>query len=183
MRKGFTLVEILIVIIVMSILGAMMTYSSSEAISSNKAAEIVIKLRNLKIAAMQMYVDKLDIWQGSTTEEINKAKDAFTMGEVKTHLNDDNGYDSKYVIITDKGKKDTSTPYANRKWYIVYNFDTQEKDVEKVKEKLAKRAKTDDLLGSTGTLDHTSGFTERSGDDKYFNNNDAAVLLQIRKAN
>ncbi|MBR0234138.1 MAG: type II secretion system protein, partial [Synergistaceae bacterium] len=29
MRKGFTLVEILIVIIVMSILGAMMTYSSS----------------------------------------------------------------------------------------------------------------------------------------------------------
>ncbi|MBR0252277.1 MAG: hypothetical protein IJQ57_02890 [Synergistaceae bacterium] len=69
------------------------------------------------------------------------------------------------------------------KWYIVYNFDTQEKDVEKVKEKLAKRAKTDDLLGSTGTLDHTSGFTERSGDDKYFNNNDAAVLLQIRKAN
>ena len=79
MRKGFTLVEILIVIIVMSILGAMMTYSGSEAISSSDASKIVAKLRNLKIAAMQMYVDKLDLWESSKDDSDNK----FNMTELK----------------------------------------------------------------------------------------------------
>ena len=178
MRKGFTLVEILIVIIVMSILGAMMTYSSSEAISSNKAAEIVIKLRNLKIAAMQMYVDKLDTWEKSTSSS------EFTVKNVaEKYLNDDKGYkdddedntNDAFVLVTD----DASKPYAERNWYAACNIENYvAKDSDKVKEKLVKRKDTDELLGFNTALVNNGICTPI---DPY--NGSSVVLLRIRKAN
>ena len=166
MRKGFTLVEILIVILVMSILGAMMTFSGSEAMASSEASKIVAKLRNLKIAAMQMYVDKLDLWESSKDDSDNK----FNMTELKKYLNDDNGYDD-FVIVT----SDNTSTYANRKWYAAYNFDAQAKDAGKVKEKLVKRAVTDDLLGFTVALVDNGTCVPI----KPYNGH-AVVLLQIR---
>ncbi|MBQ7666275.1 MAG: prepilin-type N-terminal cleavage/methylation domain-containing protein [Synergistaceae bacterium] len=59
-RKGFTLVELLIVIVVIGILSAMMMLSSMEAVTSAKASNIVSDLRNFKTAAMAMYVDHYD---------------------------------------------------------------------------------------------------------------------------
>ena len=59
-RKGFTLVELLIVIVVIGILSAMMMLSSTEAVSSAKAADIISDLRNLKTAALAYYADNLD---------------------------------------------------------------------------------------------------------------------------
>ena len=52
-RKGFTLVELLIVIVVIGILSAMMMLSSTEAVSSAKAARIVADLRNVKTAYLR----------------------------------------------------------------------------------------------------------------------------------
>lgn len=179
MRKGFTLVEILIVIIVMSILGAMMTYSSSQAISSNKAAEIVVKLRNLKIAAMQMYVDKLDYWESSKDDSDNK----FNMTELKKYLNDDKGYydddedntNDGFVLVTD----DASKKYAERNWYAACNIENYvAKDSDKVKEKLVKRKDTDELLGFNTALVNNGICTPI---DPY--NGSSVVLLRIRKAN
>lgn len=178
MRKGFTLVEILIVIIVMSILGAMMTYSSSQAISSNKAAEIVVKLRNLKIAAMQMYVDKLDTLQNSTSYSKFTVKDL-----AKEYLNDDKGYydddedntNDGFVLVTD----DASKKYAERNWYAACNIENYvAKDSDKVKEKLVKRKDTDELLGFNTALVNNGICTPI---DPY--NGSSVVLLRIRKAN
>ena len=59
-RKGFTLVELLIVIVVIGILSAMMMLSSTEAVSSAKANNIVNNLRNWKTAALSWYVDNID---------------------------------------------------------------------------------------------------------------------------
>ena len=59
-RKGFTLVELLIVIVVIGILSAMMMLSSTEAVSSAKASNIVSNLRNLKTAALAWYIDSMD---------------------------------------------------------------------------------------------------------------------------
>ena len=56
-RKGFTLVELLIVIVVIGILSAMMMLSSTEAVTSAKASNIVSNLRNLKTAALAYYAD------------------------------------------------------------------------------------------------------------------------------
>ncbi|MBQ7220307.1 MAG: prepilin-type N-terminal cleavage/methylation domain-containing protein [Synergistaceae bacterium] len=60
LRKGFTLVELLIVIVVIGVLAAMMMLSSTEAVSSAKAIKIVSDLTNLKKALMEWYVDNLD---------------------------------------------------------------------------------------------------------------------------
>ena len=59
-RKGFTLVELLIVIVVIGILSAMMMISSSEAVSSAKATNIVANLRAMQIAALSYYEEHSD---------------------------------------------------------------------------------------------------------------------------
>ena len=58
--KGFTLVELLIVLVIIGILGAMMMISSSEAVSSAKATTIISDLRAVKAAALSYYTDHSD---------------------------------------------------------------------------------------------------------------------------
>ena len=58
--KGFTLVELLIVIVVIGVLSAMMMLSSTEAVSSAKAAKVINNLRQLKTAALSWYMDNYD---------------------------------------------------------------------------------------------------------------------------
>ena len=52
-RSGFTLVELLIVIVVIGVLSTMMMLSSTEAVSSAKASNIISNLRNWKTAALE----------------------------------------------------------------------------------------------------------------------------------
>ena len=79
-RKGFTLVELLIVIVVIGILSAMMMLSSTEAVTSAKASNIISNLRNLKTAALAYYVDHLDYLEDSTSTAID-------MSDVVKYLN------------------------------------------------------------------------------------------------
>ncbi len=59
-RKGFTLVELLIVIVVIGVLSAMMMLSSTEAVSSARASNIVAGLTTFKKALTQWYIDNYD---------------------------------------------------------------------------------------------------------------------------
>ena len=59
-RKGFTLVELLIVIVVIGVLSTMMMLSSTEAVSSAKATTIISDLRNIKTAVLAWYTDNLN---------------------------------------------------------------------------------------------------------------------------
>ena len=103
-RKGFTLVELLIVIVVIGVLSAMMMLSSTEAVSSAKAADIVSDLRNLKTAALAYYADHLDAVEATGFD--------FSKDDVRKEIIKYMGSDSvnaKYTFV--KGTKNTE-------WYV-----------------------------------------------------------------
>ncbi|MBQ3447442.1 MAG: prepilin-type N-terminal cleavage/methylation domain-containing protein [Synergistaceae bacterium] len=60
-HEGFTLVELLIVIVVVGILAAMMMIASNEAISTARASTITSNLRNLKTAVLAWYYDNREL--------------------------------------------------------------------------------------------------------------------------
>jgi len=61
LRKGFTLVELLIVIVIIGILAAAMLLASGAATASAEASNIVSNLRSLKSASLMFYADNMDI--------------------------------------------------------------------------------------------------------------------------
>ncbi len=115
-RQGFTLVELLIVIVVIGILSAMMMLSSTEAVTSAKASNIVSNLRNLKTAALAYYVDHMDAMEGAKKvgaadkkyNELTFTKGSFSQ-DVAQYLNNN---------ITDKGYGVSITD--NGEWYVTY---------------------------------------------------------------
>ena len=72
-RKGFTLVELLIVIVVIGVLSTMMMLSSTEAVTSAKASNIVSNLRNMKTAALAWYADNLNSVTGTSFKLADQA--------------------------------------------------------------------------------------------------------------
>lgn len=63
--KGFTLVELLIVIIIIGILAGMMMLSTGAATDKAEATKIVSDMRNVKAAAIMYYAD-YNAWPTST---------------------------------------------------------------------------------------------------------------------
>ena len=170
MRKGFTLVEILIVIVVVGILTSMMTISMSASKISADASNIVTRLRNAKTAAMAMYVQYLDTWEGN----VNDAQKSFDMAEVRKFLNNDRNYDDNYVLV--KEKKDDV--YARIHWYVAYNLGD---DNARLAEKLAGRAEYDDLFGNENVLNNDDTYNDGlPNNKKTFLSNHKAVLLRVK---
>lgn len=124
-RRGFSLVELLIVIVVIGVLSSMMIFSSSESISSAKASNIISNLRSLKNAAFAMYINHPESFD--TTAPANPTKDqlALAMGESNIE-----GYDIKV---------------ANSQWFIEATVE----DNATLKNKLKARAKDAKLLSDT----------------------------------
>jgi len=138
-RRGFTLVELLIVIVVIGILSAMMMLSSTEAVSSAKAAKIISDLRNLKTAALAWYADNIDFVEGRTTDA-NGNKFTFlndNRAAVLKYMGND-AVDDRYVfsdgtrLVSGQNKADNMT------WFVWWKYDGD----EKVLQKLAARGQT-----------------------------------------
>jgi len=65
--KGFTLVELLIVIIIIGILAGMMMLATGSATDKAEATKIVSNMRNIKAAAVMYYADE-NKWPTATTD-------------------------------------------------------------------------------------------------------------------
>lgn len=174
-RKGFTLVELLIVIVVIGILSAMMMLSSTEAVTSANASNIISNLRNLKTAALAYYVDNLDYLEADanklTTDAENKTVlnlgdgtgtkpkkgiCAYLNGTSVTVNTDANTFDSSGFTFGISAIKRTNggSLLSDAKWYVYCTVP----DV-KVQQKLQGRAKSVGLLPSALPGDDTTNFT------------------------
>ena len=182
-RKGFTLVELLIVIVVIGILSAMMMLSSTEAVTSAKASNIVSNLRNMKTAALALYVDKLDSWEdksnttgpkfSSSTE--NESTVLKYMNSTNSDTNGAIGSSNGYGIATEAKGNDS---FSAKKWYVYYNIQTGE---DRVLEKLVGRAKSVGLVGGSQVLTaNNNGITTTAGTIGALTTSSKVVLLQVR---
>lgn len=81
-RKGFTLVELLIVIVVIGILASAMMLSSGSASESAKASSAIAELRNVKAATLLWFTDRA----GATESDLRAmwALDWWTAGSEVT---------------------------------------------------------------------------------------------------
>ena len=133
-RKGFTLVELLIVIVVIGILSAMMMLSSTEATTSAKASNIVSNLRNLKTAALSLYADSMDHF--NTAGVANpQLKDVLPYLNGGTSIPDS----ASYEVECSQTKEPSS-------WFIKYKISGGADEVAKIKSKLKGRAASVGLL-------------------------------------
>ena len=194
-RKGFTLVELLIVIVVIGILSAMMMLSSNEAVSSAKANNIIANLRNLKTAALAWYADNPDYVNNTQAGNADKKQLHFgdkdgrkgilsylgnTGGEVTTVDGNDNtlvvgGF--QYVAVVVPHKNQSKEKLAGAKWYISCNIDEKNSTKNiRIREKLAGRAKSVGLLSNRTDTDteaapyngSTGGTSTGSGTTVYY---------------
>ena len=168
-RKGFTLVELLIVIVVIGVLSTMMMLSSTEAVSSAKAATIISDMRNLKTAALEFYADNMSaLTKDGNDIKIDPSKIAGTTASGKDFLgaivNKDPSLIKKYLgndNFSLNENSDTNGNYCNKGgyavrcankgtiWYAIYRFADNENSL---KAKVTSKAASTGLLGSDGKV-------------------------------
>ncbi len=175
-RKGFTLVELLIVIVVIGVLSAMMMLSSTEAVSSAKAATIISDMRVLKTAVLSWYMDNLDKVKKNSKGEY-KINDKYIgdyfskegQADLQKYLgnsayikieesngNTDNIRGCYFLASETRGEVSQAvsegTAQAEKltgcSWYVGYHF---RKGEDKLKEKLQARASSLNLTGGNGS--------------------------------
>jgi general secretion pathway protein G len=162
MSKGFTLVELLIVIVIIGILVSSILLSNYSVTASAEAMNIVSELRNLKTATMMFFVDSMDVVNAGG------AKTAIDVtGSAKTLLGK---YMDNPEKLTELYMFRTATIGNGMRWFIGYNLSNV---TSEVKEKLEGKAKSTGLLAGNGTSTPTS-LTD------YFGKSDSSVWVIAR---
>ena len=142
-HKGFTLVELLIVVAILGVLATMMTMSSTDAVDSAGANAILSNLDSLRTAAYQMYVNEdfgmMTITFDGVGTPTGGTADNTVGNKLKAYLG------SKASLITSSyGLVGSPT----EGWYVVYKF-TDATDTKGVKAKLAASAEKVELYGGS----------------------------------
>ena len=138
-RRGFTLVELLIVIAVMGMLSSMMMVSSSESVSTAKANNIISSLRNFSMAAMAYYTDNVETFGANPNKDIDFAT-------VKKYMHNEGNIPDvdSYTVTNNSGV-----------WWAGYNLTNENTSV---KQKLSNRADSANLKGAGNTPPTTTPY-------------------------
>lgn len=153
-RNGFTLIELVIVMLVIGVFAAMMMFSSTEAESSARAQSIVNNFMQIQKAVSSWYADNMDriVTNGTNSGNVvynivdaNNKKLALTefvqdnSKEITKYLNKG----SNIKLVGKRAKKINPGDYLlvdvdYKNWYVCYNTGTD----TKLQSKLAGRAKS-----------------------------------------
>ena len=148
-RKGFTLVELMIVLVVIGILAAMMMFSSTETTDMARTTKIISDLQMLKRAALAYHADHEDEFRTNFNKTIDKK-------ELKKYIgnNNDPELDSNYSFAV--CKNDTT---GTADWYVYYGDPHWKSLLSRpgIRRRLEERAKSQGLLRNTGTLHFNGG--------------------------
>lgn len=187
-RKGFTLVELLIVIVVISVLAAMIMFSSTEAVSSAKATKVVNDLAVLKKALMHWYTDNYDRVVKKTTAKrdeylVKVGNDLYYLGQfAKDHGGEKElvkylGSNVKIKLTKDNFTKPGEYLLATEGnlWFVGYDTG----DDMKLREKLADKAKTNMLQGATKHTDKNGNVGTDTDDIHLYSASDQKVYMLI----
>ena len=148
---GFTLVELLIVIIIIAILAGMLLLATGSATDSADATKIINDIRNLKGAAMMYYVDN-NAWpadgDGTTVNfQTGVTNAADVEGSMDIYL--DRGFFSSGLYnLAFATYNDNATTPATPRTLIGYTFATAPQSG--VLNKLESKAVTSGILNNTG---------------------------------
>ncbi len=174
-KKGFTLLELLIVIVVIGVLAAMMLMASSEMESTARATKIINDLKQLETAVMSWYWDNYGTLalsdKNGYTVGGNSAqnKEGVAVDGIQFHVQKDNTIITKYLgnpnFSLNEGnsafkseakdglfaKLNGYSVYAGNSNYELYVFyrlsnDSTGKDNARLREKLKGRAKSAKLV-------------------------------------
>lgn len=137
LRKGFTLVELLIVIAILGALASMMSLSGTGATASAKASTIVNNLITMKRAMQMFYSDYVDSgdWSFSAESFINVSTDYLDNSTIKA-------LEDRYSFAV------SSNASGAKGWFVGYAFDTTATDTDQIRKNLLSRKKLGLLEGS-----------------------------------
>lgn len=183
--KGFTLVELLIVMTVTGILSAMMTMSGAEIVSSAKAAKIINNMVNLKKAVASWYTDNYHVISATEKGEymINgktRLSDFLEQNpeEIMKYLdnNDSIGFRSKrYAQNKDNKNEEDYYIFLDveyKTWYIYYNTGSD----TKLKDRLASKASSIGLFG-LNDINREQDLVKNKNNQKYYSGEKFVCLV------
>ncbi len=129
-RKGFTLMELLILLVIISILSGVMALMNRNAVSSSQANHIIHDFRNLKTAAM--------LWHNDNTKSATHDRKAilqYLNSKSMVNITDTPAKNGGYILrVSDNGKS----------WYIGREISND----SGIRSKLTAKANSSKLLGS-----------------------------------
>ncbi|MBR0253132.1 MAG: prepilin-type N-terminal cleavage/methylation domain-containing protein [Synergistaceae bacterium] len=178
-KRGFTLLELLIVLVVIGILGITMMIAGEQIYDSARATEVINNLKMWRNAALAFYADNL--------EECSKSDFNFGAQGVRERV-------IKYLSVDDKYLKKLANDKNNIKyetfqsedgtWYIWHNVgrgagkvDLNNNIKTGLKAKLFERAKAEGLLDSSA---YTGSNANKKVDANKFYQGGGYVAVKVR---